>query len=116
MAFLHAAAFSPTLSTFIEAVKKGVFTTWSGLTSKRLKQHMDTTPETAKGNLDQVMANIQSTKTNTAFSTIADTTQMCSQREKYTTSESHNMCLLSYNIYPVWHIIFIGLAQNNACI
>jgi hypothetical protein len=62
MEYLHATAFSPVESTFIQAIEKGHFTTWPGLTAEAVRKHLPKSMATAKGHLDQQRKNIQSTK------------------------------------------------------
>lgn len=62
MQFLHAAAFSPVTSTFTQAIDKGFFTSWPGLTSKAVRTHLPKSMATAQGHLDQTRKNLQSTK------------------------------------------------------
>jgi len=65
LAFLHAACFSPTPSTWITAVKNKQFTTWPALTATNIRKHLPKSEATAKGHLDQLRKNVQSTaKTN----------------------------------------------------
>ena len=52
--FLHATCFSPTLSTWVQAVKNNNFVTWPAVTVKNIQKHMDTPPATVKGHLDQL--------------------------------------------------------------
>ena len=59
--YLHGCCFSPTKSTFINAIKNGNFSTWPGLTENLISK-MPPSPNTAKGHLNQEMANLQSTK------------------------------------------------------
>ena len=63
--FLHAASFSPVLSTWEAAVKNNNFVTWPAITTKNIRKYMEKTPATVKGHMDQLRQNTQSTKTNT---------------------------------------------------
>lgn len=60
--YLHAAAFSPTHRTFIEAIKRKFFVTWPGLTTALIKNHLPPSVNTAKGHLNQEKSGLQSTK------------------------------------------------------
>ena len=60
--YLHACAFSPAISTFLTAIKKGHFITWPGLTPALIKKHLPPSVFSAKGHLNQEMKNLQSTK------------------------------------------------------
>ena len=64
--FLHAAAFSPSKSTWIEAVRRNYFVTWPGVTVKAIQKYLSPSRAPAKGHLDQTQKNQQSTK-NDAF-------------------------------------------------
>jgi hypothetical protein len=50
--FLHATAFSPTPSSWIQAIQKGFFQSWPGLTTKAVRKHLPKSMTTNKGNLD----------------------------------------------------------------
>jgi len=63
IAFFHAAMFSPSLSTFCDAIDAGHLTTWPDLTSAQVRQNPPTSIAMVKGHLDQERANIRSTKT-----------------------------------------------------
>ena len=54
--------FNPTPSTLIQAINKGHFTSWSGLTTSLISKHLPNTIATAKGHLDQKIINLQRTK------------------------------------------------------
>jgi hypothetical protein len=60
--YLHACCFSPVKSTFQQAIKKGFFKTWPGLTTQLVEKHLTTSTATVKGHLVQERANLQSTK------------------------------------------------------
>ena len=51
--FLHAACFSPVVSTFIRAIDNGHFLSWPGLTSALVRKHLKPSLFTAKGHLNQ---------------------------------------------------------------
>ena len=60
--YLHACAYSPRKTTFLDAIKKGLFTTWPGLTYDLIKKHLPDTIATSKGHLRQEQKNIRSTQ------------------------------------------------------
>jgi hypothetical protein len=60
--FLHAACFSPAISTFLRAVKAGNFVTWPGLTPELITQHLPKFIASVKGHLGQQHKNVHSTK------------------------------------------------------
>jgi hypothetical protein len=62
IAFLHAAAGYSVPSTWLQAIHKGFYTTWPGLTTTALKRHLRKSIITSLGHLDQLRANRQSTK------------------------------------------------------
>ena len=51
--WLHAAAFSPSTSTFIDAIQRNFFATWPGLTSDVVWRYLPQSDATVKGHLDQ---------------------------------------------------------------
>ena len=62
--FLHAAVFSPVLSTFIKAIDNGHFVSWPGLTTKLVKRHLTNILATSKGHISQERQKLQSTQQN----------------------------------------------------
>ena len=63
LAFLHAACFSPTPSTWIQAVRNNHFLSWPGVTVQNIRKHLPESAATAKGHLDQLRKNVQTTQT-----------------------------------------------------
>lgn len=63
IAFLHAAAGYPVVSTWLRAITQGFYTTWPGLTTQAVKRHLPKSTITALGHMDQHRANTRSTKT-----------------------------------------------------
>lgn len=61
--YLHKCAFSPSLSTFQRAIRKGHFLTWPSIEDINFEKYIMNLLPTAKGHLDQERANLQSTKT-----------------------------------------------------
>ena len=51
--WLHTAAFSPSPSTFLDAIQCNFFATWPGLTANIVRCHLTQTDATVKGHLDQ---------------------------------------------------------------
>ena len=51
--WLHAAAFSPSISTFLEATERNFFATWSNLTPQVICRYLQSSVATAKGHLNQ---------------------------------------------------------------
>ena len=51
--WLHAAAFSPSISTFLEAVEQNFFVTWPNLTPKVIRRYLKPSVATVKGHLNQ---------------------------------------------------------------
>ena len=63
IAFLHACAGSPAISSFCTAIDAGYYTTWPDLTSARICQHLNEPPTaTVQGHLDQQRRNLRPTK------------------------------------------------------
>ena len=60
--YLHKSAFSPSLSTFQRAIRKGHLLTWPGIEDINFEKYISNLIPTAKGHLDQARANLQSTK------------------------------------------------------
>ena len=60
--YLHAAAFSPTHNTFIQAIKRNFLLSWPGLTVELVKKHLPVSIHTAKGHLNQEKSGLQSTR------------------------------------------------------
>jgi hypothetical protein len=66
VAFYHAAMFSPTISTLLEAIRRG-FVHFPGLTTEIVTSHPPTSLATEKGHLDQVRQGQQSTRSLEAY-------------------------------------------------
>jgi len=63
IAFLHACAGSPAVSSFCTAIDAGYYTTWPNLTLARVCQHLKEPPTAmVQGHLDQQRRNLRSTK------------------------------------------------------
>ena len=60
--FLHQCCFSPTTTTWLQAVKAGYFATWPGLTCELIQKHLPKSEATTKGHLRQQFQNARSTK------------------------------------------------------
>ena len=60
--YLYATEFSPSISTFIQAIRRGNFITWPGIGNLNLPRLLGTPMATAKGHLDSERKNLQSTK------------------------------------------------------
>ena len=60
--YLHQCAFSPTPRTWMQAVRKGHFKTWPGVTVEAIQCYLPKSEATTMGHLDQQRKNIQSTK------------------------------------------------------
>jgi hypothetical protein len=59
--YLHKVLFSPTKSAVIQAVKDGHLIMWPGLTEDSINKHLQLTPATAMGHMNQRRQNIRST-------------------------------------------------------
>jgi hypothetical protein len=62
IAFYHASLFSPSLSTWWQAIDDGHFPTWPGLTSSAVRKYPPQSIPMHQGHLDQVRANIRLTR------------------------------------------------------
>jgi hypothetical protein len=51
--YLHAACFSPVKSTWIKAIKNGIFSSWPGLNEHSVEKYLSKSTSTAKGHLNQ---------------------------------------------------------------
>jgi hypothetical protein len=60
--FLHAACGYPVPTTWIQAIDRGHFATWPGLTSELVRKHLPKSIPTIKGHLHQQRQNIRSTR------------------------------------------------------
>ena len=60
--YLHACAFSPAMSTFQKAVRRGHLLSWPGITNINFEKVLGTTIAAEKGHLDQERQNLQSTR------------------------------------------------------
>ena len=56
--YLQCIAISVPISHWYEAVGKGLFTTWPGLTTKRIKRHCKKKITTAQGHIQLVPSNV----------------------------------------------------------
>ena len=65
VAFMHAAFFSPALSTLEKAMQKGYLPNIPGFTTTTLKKHPPQSAAMIKGHLDQTRQNVRSTKNTT---------------------------------------------------
>ena len=63
--FYHAACFSPTTRTFIQAIKNNAFTSWPGLTAELAAKYLPKTEATVKGHIKQTFKGKNSTQPTT---------------------------------------------------
>ena len=64
--YLHAACFSPTKHTFLQAIKRNHFLGWPGLTPTLIANHLPLTAATIQGHLRQEQQGLQSTQHSTS--------------------------------------------------
>ena len=64
--YLYACAYSPALSTFQIAIRKGHLLAWPGIHNLNFERMLKNTITTAKGHMAQERKNLQSTKTESA--------------------------------------------------
>lgn len=62
--FLHAALFSPTVSTLAYAIKNGFIDSFPGLTLETIRKYFPKSHATSKGHLSQERRGVMSTKSN----------------------------------------------------
>jgi hypothetical protein len=60
--YLHAACLSPVKSTWIKAIKNGIFSSWPGLNEQNLEKYLSKSTSTAKCHLNQQRKNARTTK------------------------------------------------------
>jgi hypothetical protein len=60
--YLHAACFSPVKSTWIKAIKNGIFLSWPGVNEHNVEKYLSKSTSTAKGHLNQQRQNARTTK------------------------------------------------------
>ena len=60
--YLHAACFSLTKATLIQAIKNNFLVSWPGLTADLIRKHLPTSVSTAMGHLNQERSGLRSTK------------------------------------------------------
>ena len=60
--FLYLAVFSPEMSTLTQAIQKGFFKSWLGLSVDTIKKYVSNMPHLRAGRMDHVRKNIQSAK------------------------------------------------------
>ena len=61
--YLHATAFRPVASTWLNAIQKGFSQSWPGLTTLALRKYLPKSEATSMRHLDQIQRNLRSTKT-----------------------------------------------------
>ena len=60
--YLHAACFYPTKTTWIKAINAGFFASWPKLTADAVKKHLNPSPISSRGRIQQTPKNLRSTK------------------------------------------------------
>ena len=60
--YLSHAMWNPVPQTWVQAIHKGFFATWPGLTTKLVNKYLETQEETIKGHQRAVRSNVRSTK------------------------------------------------------
>lgn len=78
--YLHATAFYPVKSTLLQAISKGFFQSWPGLSYKRVAKHLPKVDATIKGHLDQERCNTRLSKNETPLQPAPDTPTPCARR------------------------------------
>jgi hypothetical protein len=72
--YFHKAMFSPTKYALLQTVKNGHLVTWPGLTEKATNKHLNLTPATTMGHMNQRRQNIRYTSKTPITSEIEDIT------------------------------------------
>jgi hypothetical protein len=73
--YLHAACFSPVKSTWIKAIKNGIFLSWPGLNEHSVEKYLSKSTSTTKDHLNQQRQNVRTTKIKEAQQLDPDTDQ-----------------------------------------
>lgn len=68
----HATCFSPNKNTWIEAIRKGFFIGWPGLTTKAVQQHLTQSVPSTKGHMKQAPKNYRPTNSINHLATTND--------------------------------------------
>ena len=71
--YLHCAAGSPVLSTWIKGIDNNNYATWPGLISQLIRKHLPKSKYTTKGHMRQIKKNLRSTKDKDAYNTLSIT-------------------------------------------
>jgi hypothetical protein len=102
IAFLHAAAGYPVLSTWLKAIEAGYFATWPGLTATTVRRYLPASIISAKGHLDQQRANTRSTQPKS-------TALASSQPTNTTTTETARTHAIFVDCQPISGQVFSDL-------
>ena len=70
--YLHVCAGYPTKTTWLKAIKAGIYTTWPHLSEKAVKKHFPKSDETHQGHMRSIKQSIRSTKVKTVRTIIRD--------------------------------------------
>ena len=86
--YLHAACFSPVVSTFIKAINNNHFTTWPGLTAAIISKYLPASLATAKAHINQERQKLQSTKQTQP---VVQVKEEDSDKDAFPTSDAPNL-------------------------
>eukprot|EP00957_Ditylum_brightwellii_P105627 8053758-Ditylum_brightwellii.AAC.1 len=82
MQFLHEAVGSPVPLTWIDAIDRGFFLTWPGLTAANVRKYLPKLRATSHGHLEQKRQNIAPTKTKQNKATDEENTMEVPKQEE----------------------------------
>jgi hypothetical protein len=131
--YLQKALFSPTKAAMLQAVKDGHLITWPGLTEDAINKHLQLTPATAIGHMNQRRQNIRSTskasiekqqspdtelgtKTHLMYSVVADQAQLYTDltgKFPVRSSKGNSYVMLCY-IYDCNYIKVVPMKSRSA--
>jgi hypothetical protein len=131
--YLHKALFSPTKSAMLKAVKDGHLITWPGLREDAINKHLQLTPATAMGHMNQRRQNIRSTsksptekqqspdtdlgsKTHLVYAVVVDQGQLYTDltgKFPVRSSKGNSYVMVCY-IYDCNYVKFIPMKSRSA--
>ena len=89
--YLHRVDFSPVVSTWTKAIDTGYFSTWTGLTSKLVRNYLPLSLSTTKGHIRQDRQNIRYTKP--VLPTLIPETSSLSEHDPTNKSQVRSNCI-----------------------
>jgi hypothetical protein len=90
--YLHAACFSPVKSTWIKAIKNGIFSSWPGLNEHSVEKYLSKYTSTAKAHLNQQRQNARTTKIKDTQLLDSDTDQDNGIKTQFVSNRQISSC------------------------